>query len=226
MSHPFFDAKSYPWHRDEAGALHHALSVSIVDARDIERWYRRSGADLPGLAHGTPEHFWQSALENMTSARTLRRFCELLLANNQHVVIHSEIRAVVFAEGEVPEAIPATDSADKWLTYQSLVEMLFDMGDSGIEFVLRDAVINDSGWLAKWRDLVQSYRSKETTFAAFQERCRDFKALVLDRARHLDNAEPLAESIEETIGAHRELVDAAASEFESQSEIRGNPRAN
>jgi hypothetical protein len=50
MPHPFFDASSYPWHREDARKLHRELYVAIANANAIDGFYKSISPGLLPLA--------------------------------------------------------------------------------------------------------------------------------------------------------------------------------
>jgi hypothetical protein len=83
MTHPFFDATVYPWHRTEARALHKLLYVRFDKPADIELVYKRISADLPPLATGSSLHVWKEALEHCAKLRLLRLLHQQLLDHGE-----------------------------------------------------------------------------------------------------------------------------------------------
>jgi|GEM_PF-4135736 len=108
MSHPFFDAISFPWDRKDARELHDALSQAIQDAAKTRLCYERSKESLPPLADGDPQNMWKEALGNLVLAQAFQQFCDLLVADGNVSAIHPFVQAVIDSEdspgGDSPEA--------------------------------------------------------------------------------------------------------------------------
>ena len=97
MSHPFFDAQQFPWHRDDAKRLHQALATAIVEPRDISLRYQQAGQHLTPLAGGNSEQVWAQVLDNLVLSGVLKTFCDQLLQDQRIAAIHTTIRTVVNA---------------------------------------------------------------------------------------------------------------------------------
>jgi hypothetical protein len=81
MTHPFFDADEYPWHRDDARQLWRLLYQQFDRPAAIELVYRRIAADLPPLTPGRPDHVWQEVLNHCVKLRLLEILLRQLLDN-------------------------------------------------------------------------------------------------------------------------------------------------
>src|SRR5437016_1566174 len=133
MAHPFFDSTKYPWWRPEAVEMHRVLAGAIPDSRDIERHYRMSGPDLPSLPLQAPvDIIWQQALDNVTAHGTLKKLCEILIAEPWHEKIRSAIQAVI---DTVVGAQPTPKSVD--IQKAGTSEGLVSLESSGLERIIR-----------------------------------------------------------------------------------------
>ena len=96
MPHSFFDSPEYPWSRPEAVALHRALYRAFPDPRRIELLYRRSGEGLRPLSlSSAPDLMWKEALEQLTVARRLQQFCDIVLRDPSLAAIHPMVQGVI-----------------------------------------------------------------------------------------------------------------------------------
>lgn len=80
MPHPFFDAPTYPWHRQDARNLHEALYKSIKVAGDIDLLYVSCDPGLLPLAPEAAHLMWKAALEALAAKQLLRALGDLLAA--------------------------------------------------------------------------------------------------------------------------------------------------
>jgi|GEM_PF-5354043 len=116
MAHPFYDAISYPWDREDARNLHHALGQGVPDSDWIRLYYQQAKATLPGLASGAPQTMWKHALDNLVTAKALQQFCELLLDDDNLATIHPAIQAVV----ESSEATSTSEEPNPTIAIEAL----------------------------------------------------------------------------------------------------------
>jgi hypothetical protein len=94
MPHPFFDARVYPWHREDAAAFHKALFLAISEPDMIDLYYHRSGENLrPLTRRQAADLAWKEVLDLLTAARRLRVLCEILLQEDL-AAAHDAVHAV------------------------------------------------------------------------------------------------------------------------------------
>jgi len=108
MSHPIFDAPSYPWHRPEAVRLHQVLYQAVTNPNRIDTLYKSSGQNLPPLALNTsPDEIWKQALEKLTTSGALQRLCQRLqnTGDLQNETIQRAIDDVINAEPAVVKQV-------------------------------------------------------------------------------------------------------------------------
>lgn len=110
MPHPFFDAIAYPWHRPDAQAAHSALYQAITLPNDITLTYRQCGENLTPLTPGQAANLaWREVLELLTTARRLKRLCELLPARAEWPVLEASLQAVENARDLLEEPLLSRD---------------------------------------------------------------------------------------------------------------------
>jgi phosphatidylethanolamine-binding protein (PEBP) family uncharacterized protein len=112
MSHPFFDAKEYPAHRDDARQLLDALVAWEQNPKRIKLVYRKCGEGLRPLAlDDHPDVIWMEVLDNLVQAGALQRFVNTLLEENSCSQFHHVLRKIKEVRGEPrvtrPERIAA-----------------------------------------------------------------------------------------------------------------------
>ena len=74
MSHPFFDARRYPWDMEAAKAVHSALHRHVPAPNAIILLYQQSNSALENLNTGQPPRLiWKDALDNLAAANSLRK---------------------------------------------------------------------------------------------------------------------------------------------------------
>ena len=106
MPHPFFDARSYPWHREEAVDFHKVLYLSVDNPDLIDTLYRRIGAGLrPFTKKQAADLIWKEVLDLLTVARRLKALCEAVLAEEDFAGLHDPVRAVQNAADQRPDAL-------------------------------------------------------------------------------------------------------------------------
>jgi hypothetical protein len=95
MPHPFFDAIRFPWHRDEAKAMHYALFNAVSVPARYTGLYEDCGPDPRPLSPGLPaDAAWREILDNLTVAQRLSRLCDMVLARADLLSTHQAIRNV------------------------------------------------------------------------------------------------------------------------------------
>jgi len=97
MPHPFFDVLKFPWYREEAKAFHVALYQGVPVPGRIVLVYQEAGGAVPLTPGQPPDLAWKEAIENLTTARCLRRLCDHVLANQQLSSVHAAVRALMDA---------------------------------------------------------------------------------------------------------------------------------
>jgi hypothetical protein len=101
VAHPFFDASSFPWEREEATQLYDRLTALITTKDEILLLYDQAGG-APGLMDGTPPLLlWHTALGLLTAGGQLAALCERLSAIprlRKRADFHAAIDAVVNAQ--------------------------------------------------------------------------------------------------------------------------------
>ena len=111
MSHPFFDALSYPWHLPEARELHRALYSAIPDPHEIDLYYQSCSAYLSPLNLAQAPHaIWKEALENLTRSGQLVTLCLNLSKDPGLRAIWRVFQAVIDSGPPAP-AMPPPDAA-------------------------------------------------------------------------------------------------------------------
>jgi hypothetical protein len=102
MSHPFFNALKYPFHRPDGIAFYNALKNSIKAPNAILLLYEQCQDDLPDLATDgvPPGQIWQAALHNLVANDALFSLCELVKSSVRGKLMQEAIAAVVAAKGE------------------------------------------------------------------------------------------------------------------------------
>jgi hypothetical protein len=98
MAHPFFDASSYPWHREDARKLHRELYVAIAKAGAIDLVYKTCGPQLMPLAPDAPNLMWKAALEALAAAQLLQELGNQLRASSAYSKAYAafeEIRGAI-----------------------------------------------------------------------------------------------------------------------------------
>jgi hypothetical protein len=94
MSHPFFDAVTFPHHRLDARELHKSLYQTLGSPAQIDLLYRKCAEGLMPLTPGAPPNvMWAEALDKLTAARALPKLFELVLADASLAAIHSKVHA-------------------------------------------------------------------------------------------------------------------------------------
>lgn len=111
MTHPFFDAVTYPWSRPEAGALFDLLTITITNPQEIALIYQRSGGSLASLdTNQAPGLIWTDALNLLSTGGLLSDFCaqlEAIARLKKNKAFQQAIRDVV---GEATSATPSESS--------------------------------------------------------------------------------------------------------------------
>lgn len=103
MSHPFFDASTFPWHHPDAVPARQALLAAYPQFDSIDTLYRRCAPVLRPLSMSDrPDKLWKDVLETLTAARALRRLCELVLEDPAAAAAHGAIQRLVGATGSGP----------------------------------------------------------------------------------------------------------------------------
>lgn len=101
MPHPFFDAMTFPWVRQDAQALHTALYQAPALSAQLVHVYQVVGGTQP-LTPGLAAHLaWREVLDLLTGARRLRALCDHLLATPAYAALHPAVQAVVDARDPI-----------------------------------------------------------------------------------------------------------------------------
>lgn len=108
MSHPFFDASVYPWHRADAKKLHSALYGTVTIFARIDLLYKGIGPGLPPLEVAAPDVVWHMALDHLTAAQSLGKLCKHLLTAAELVSIRSVVLEVISAESVIDQFVLET----------------------------------------------------------------------------------------------------------------------
>ena len=95
MSHPFFDAVTFPWHHPLAKEFHKALSQAIKEPKRIELLCQACSQDMLLNLGTAPDILWKEALERLTTARELGKLCENLLKDASVTSIHKTVSDIV-----------------------------------------------------------------------------------------------------------------------------------
>ncbi len=98
--HPFFDSDRYPWHRDEALALHKKLYDLITDPKEIKKILFECSPDLDPLKDDGPKEMWRDLLDRVASALLLRKLGERL-SLRQLPSLHKIFRVVAESKFDV-----------------------------------------------------------------------------------------------------------------------------
>lgn len=116
MAHPYFDAVTFPWPRNEAREFFHRLCDAVPDKRHIELLYRQAGGDMASLdVNGSPALVWFAALERLTSIGLLREFCGLLRRQSDLATLHAAVDAIGTAATPLaPTRTAAARAASPW----------------------------------------------------------------------------------------------------------------
>jgi hypothetical protein len=104
MSHPFFDAVTFPWHHPLAKEFHKALSQAIQEPKRIEMLCQACSQDMLLNLGTAPDILWKEALERLTTARELRKLCENLLKDASVTSIHKTVRDIVNVQAQEASA--------------------------------------------------------------------------------------------------------------------------
>lgn len=94
MNHPFFDARRFPWHREEAKALHRALCDVEQRPQRILGIVAACGGDTSELTPGSPSDLWRDALDHLTSAHKIEALCDHLTSDPSYAAARAVIDAV------------------------------------------------------------------------------------------------------------------------------------
>jgi hypothetical protein len=98
VSHPFFDAARFPDHREDARALRRALTQARPEPPRYKLLYTNAWHDAQELTpNQAADLAWGEILQNLTAARRLERFCEIVLADESLRNVHPFVRAVQHA---------------------------------------------------------------------------------------------------------------------------------
>jgi hypothetical protein len=135
VPHPFFDARRYPWSREDALAAHSALAQAVMTPNQYRLLYEKSGGDLTKLpAQQNAADAWQEILNLLTVARLLKRFTELVIDDKGMAAVHDAIRAIQNAEDLIPGV---SDEKFVFVDRQRLrSELLKLLGDAPMHGVL------------------------------------------------------------------------------------------
>jgi hypothetical protein len=110
MAHPFFDALTYPWTRQDAQDLHTTLFNNVKAFGTIELLYQKCVTPATPLTPNQAAHLaWKEVLELVTSARRLGRLFELLLELAVAPTLRPAIEAVQNATNPLEDALLSTD---------------------------------------------------------------------------------------------------------------------
>jgi hypothetical protein len=103
MAHPFFDASTFPWLRDDAKALHTRLWQTIsLRAAAVTEFQKSAGMEVPPPAEGlSMDLFWTDALDRLVKARALKKLCENILQNPALRSLHDVVTVVIDAKDAV-----------------------------------------------------------------------------------------------------------------------------
>ena len=102
MSNPFFSGAGYPWGRDDAIALHHALGQAVANPEAIGLLYEQAGGQAQYLNKlQAPADVWRDVLNLLSGAGRLQRLCELLRDDPRFGAIRARIDAVFGATSDI-----------------------------------------------------------------------------------------------------------------------------
>lgn len=147
MPHPFFQSPNYPFHREDARALHRALWKTIDKFGRIEQLYNSAGTDLLPLDPGSADLVWTDALKKLAAAGRLEALCDLLLADPNSAAIRPMILAVRDAE-DIIEQVLLPDGR-VFVDRQQLREKLQRLANSSPSFpvlLIRGAADSGKSW--------------------------------------------------------------------------------
>lgn len=104
MSHPFFDARRFPWHREEAKALHRALCDVEQRTPRILGIVAACGGDTSELAPAAPSDLWREAIDHLAAAHKIEALCDHVAGDPSYAAAKGAIEAVRSAKPEAPTA--------------------------------------------------------------------------------------------------------------------------
>jgi hypothetical protein len=107
MTHPFFDATSFPWARTDAKTLNDLLIIVLTNKPEIVGIYQRSGGVLGDLDQGqAPADVWHDVLDLLATGGKLRALCDELLAVSRlqgNAAFQAAVRAIEDARPAVEQ---------------------------------------------------------------------------------------------------------------------------
>lgn len=135
MPHPFFDAVRFPWHRDEAQAVHKALYQAVGQPPGFAALYAHCGPNLKPLTPGlAADDAWHEILDYLTFARRLDTLCQTVLGMVNLLAVHPAITAIQNArdllidEPTLPNDLVFVDRKPLRLELQKLVSVTASQG--------------------------------------------------------------------------------------------------
>jgi hypothetical protein len=101
MGHPFFNAITYPFQREDAKQLHKVLSQAEKNSARIQNIYERCGSNLPPLTlPAAADLVWNEVLGNLAKHGVLQNLCTYI--KNQFAGQPIIVDAVVAVENAIP----------------------------------------------------------------------------------------------------------------------------
>ncbi|HWK25097.1 MAG TPA: effector-associated domain EAD1-containing protein [Solirubrobacter sp.] len=137
MANPFFSAAGYPWGREDAVALHHALAQAVPDAGQAALLYQQAGGAIEHLNTAqAPADVWRDALDALSRAAGLRRLCELVRADQRFAAVRGAIDAVFTATSDVELSLLDNDVLVLDRTNLRSCLALLDAADSPVRVLI------------------------------------------------------------------------------------------